>query len=76
VPTEPFSSIGARIRVLSPFRYTLFSGYSNGFNGYLPSTEEYARGGYEVEFSAFAREAGDRLVEQVVALLKKMKEGD
>lgn len=73
VPLEPFSSIGQYIRAHSPFPYTLFSGYSNGMFGYLPSTAEYDRGGYEVEFSAFSAEAAHRLQVQVVAWLNEMK---
>lgn len=72
VPLEPFSADGKRIRERSPFRYTLFSGYSNGVNGYLPSADEYAKGGYEAEFSAFAADAADELVRQVVAILNRM----
>ena len=73
VPLEPFSATGKRIREMSPFSYTLFSGYSNGNNGYLPTAEEYPRGGYEVEQTAFEPEAADRLAVQILRMLKKLK---
>jgi hypothetical protein len=76
VPLETFSETGKRIREQSPFAYTLFSGYSNGANGYLATAKEFPRGGYEVEQTAFAPEAADQLVRQVVELLNKIKQDE
>jgi hypothetical protein len=73
VPVEPFSAIGVQIRERSPFKFTLFSGYSNGIYGYLPTAEEFCRGGYEAEFSAFATDAADRLIDQVTEILHRFK---
>ncbi|MDF2724706.1 MAG: hypothetical protein K0Q59_4381 [Paenibacillus sp.] len=72
IPVEPFSATGIRIRERSPFPYTLFSGYSNGANGYLPTAEAHAEGGYEVEQAAFAREAADLVEAHVIGILEQM----
>lgn len=68
-PGEPFSEIGARVKAGSPFRWTLFSGYTNDYLGYVPTREAYAEGGYEVDTTPFLPDAGDRLVEASLALL-------
>jgi hypothetical protein len=68
-PGEPFSEIGARVKANSPFSWTLFSGYTNDYLGYVPTREAYADGGYEVDTSPFLPDAADRLVEASLALL-------
>jgi hypothetical protein len=68
-PGEPFSEIGARVKAGSPFPWTLFSGYTNDYLGYVPTREAYADGGYEVDTSPFLPDAADRLVEASLALL-------
>jgi hypothetical protein len=50
---ETFNEIGAAIKVGSPARITLFSGYSNGCIGYLTTGAAYALGGYEVELTPY-----------------------
>ena len=68
-PGEPFSEIGARVKAGSPFRWTLFSGYTNDYLGYVPTREAYDDGGYEVDTSPFLPDTADRLVEASLALL-------
>jgi hypothetical protein len=48
IPGEAFNEIGSRIKMASPAPFTLCCGYTNGALGYLPTTEEYPFGGYEV----------------------------
>ena len=45
----------------SPARLTLFAGYANGMIGYLPTAEEHARGGYEVDVSPYFYRLSGRL---------------
>lgn len=50
---EVFTGIGLAVREQSPFAHTLFAGVSNGCVGYLPTAEEYALGGYEVDLAPY-----------------------
>lgn len=48
-PLELFCEISNGIRNRSPFPYTFYFGYTNGWLGYLATEEEWQHGGYEVE---------------------------
>jgi neutral/alkaline ceramidase-like enzyme len=69
IPAEPFAEIGLAIKARSPFPHTWFGGYVGGWSGYIPTPEEYPRGGYEVETSPFTPDAAARVVEDTVAAL-------
>jgi hypothetical protein len=69
---EPFVEISLEIERQSPFRLTLFSGYSHGGTGYIPSSQAFAEGGYEVETSFFAPEAAGVLTSESLALLRDL----
>jgi len=69
IPAEPFAEIGLAIKARSPFPHTWFGGYVGGWSGYIPTPEEYPRGGYEVDTSPFTAEAAARVVEDTVAAL-------
>ena len=71
-PGEPFAELGAQVKARSPFPHTLFSGYTNDYLGYLPTTEAYPDGGYEVDTSPFRPGSGERLVEASLALLSDL----
>ena len=49
LPVELFCEISNEIRDRSPFPYTFFYGYTNGWLGYLPTEKEWKYGGYEIE---------------------------
>jgi hypothetical protein len=76
VPGEPFAEISQQIVSESPFRDTLFSGYSNGGFGYLPVRSAYGEGGYEVQTSPFSADAADIVVEEGRKMLRELNEGD
>ena len=57
----------------SPFPFTLVSGYSNGRLAYMPTAEEWERGGYEVENSPFGRGAAEVLEGQILKLLHSLR---
>jgi neutral ceramidase len=66
-PIELFCEVSNEVRERSPFPYTFFYGYTNGWLGYLPTAAEYPYGGYEVErVSPFTPAAADALVELVL----------
>lgn len=69
IPVEPFAEIGAVVKARSPFAATLFSGYSNGYYGYLPTREAYDEGGYEVTTSPYLPEAAAMVVDAAVDAL-------
>jgi hypothetical protein len=69
IPLEPFAQIGMAIRERSPFAQTFFSGYSNGWKGYLPTRADYSLGGYEVDTTPYASEAAELLTEEIIRML-------
>ncbi len=75
-PGEPFSETGVRVREASPFGYTHMAGYTNGVTGYVPTAEEFARGGYEPEWAtAFTAEAASVLESEANALINDLAGG-
>ena len=58
---EVFHELAVAMKEGSPATMTLFAGYSNGMIGYLPTAEEHARGGYEVDVSPYFYRLGGRL---------------
>lgn len=73
IPIEPFSAIGKEIRERSPFAHTLFSGYSNGANGYLPTRAAAEIGGYEVDQMAVTHDSAERVVDGVLQVLADLR---
>jgi hypothetical protein len=47
MPCEVFAEIGLEIKRRSPLHPTFIIDLANGYNGYLPSPEQHALGGYE-----------------------------
>lgn len=76
LPGEPLTDLGVAIRERSPYSQTLVLGYSNG-NGvhYVGMPGEKDRGGYEMELGTVGTdEAGERLVELALQLLRQEKD--
>ena len=74
MPGEPFAEIGAEVRKRSPFAFTMFCGYSSGTGGgYMPTAEEYAHGGYEVERTPYGPGADRAVIEASVRLLESLQ---
>lgn len=48
------------------------SGYTNGYRNYLPTIDQWERGGYEVDICAFRPEAATLLVEAGAGLLAEL----
>ncbi|KAA0762107.1 neutral/alkaline non-lysosomal ceramidase N-terminal domain-containing protein [Bacillus sp. SH5-2] len=51
IPMEPFSETALDVKENPQNELAFFGGYMNGYIGYLPTKEEFAYGGYEVELS-------------------------
>ena len=77
---EVFHGLGLTTKHASPAKLTLFAGYANGMIGYLPTAEEHARGGYEVDMAPYFYrldgrmdpESGARAAEQSHELLARL----
>jgi len=69
-PIELFCEVAMNIRHLSPFPYTFYFGYSNGWLAYLPTKAEFAYGGYEPKTSPFTNQAEGDLTRTVVTYLQ------
>jgi Neutral/alkaline non-lysosomal ceramidase, N-terminal len=69
-PLELFCEISNEIRDRSPFPYTFYYGYTNGWLGYLLTAEEYKYKGYEPSVSPYTPQAARDLTEAVVSYLQ------
>jgi hypothetical protein len=72
IPGEPFVEIGLQVKQNSPFRHTLFSGYSNVGWAYIPMPDAYPLGGYEVEITPFSPEAAGQVINESLTLLRQV----
>ncbi len=78
VPCEVFVQIGLEIKKRSPLHPTFTIELANGYNGYLPTPEQHALGGYETwraRSSYLEVNASRRITETVLALLKQVEKG-
>jgi len=74
MPGEPFAEIGVAVKKAAPLPVTMFCGYSSGLGGdYMPTREEYAFGGYEVERTPYGEGAAEQLIRETIALLAQVK---
>jgi hypothetical protein len=72
---EVFNEIGWAIKAASPFPHTFVFTHCNGAAGYVPTRASYSEGGYEVQSSAFAPGAEERLLEQTTRMLQELWKG-
>jgi neutral ceramidase len=69
-PLELFCEIANEVREASPFPYTFFYGYTNGWLGYLVTDEELNYGGYEPSVSPFRPNAANDFQDAVKSYLQ------
>lgn len=76
IPCETFVEIGLELKALSPLKPTFTISLANGYNGYLPTAEHHALGGYETwrARSSYLEEGAARKITD--ALLKLLAEVD
>lgn len=71
LPVELFCEISNEVRDRSPFPFTFFYGYTNGWLGYLPTAKEWEHGGYEIEtVSPYTPSVERDLKESVIGYLQ------
>ncbi|NHE56527.1 neutral/alkaline non-lysosomal ceramidase N-terminal domain-containing protein [Cyclobacterium plantarum] len=69
-PLELFCEISNEVRDRSPFPYTFYYGYTNGWLGYMLTEEEWVYKGYEPTVSPFVPNAGAKFGEAVLSYLQ------
>lgn len=69
-PLELFCEISNEIRAQSPYTYTFYYGYANGWLGYLLTDEEIQLGGYEPMVSPYDKGGALILIESVSSYLE------
>jgi hypothetical protein len=69
-PVELFCEVSNYIREHSPFPYTFYYGYTNGWFGYLPTSKAWTHGGYEPKTSPFTPQAAEDLQNAVLGYLQ------
>ncbi len=75
VPGEFFTKLGLDIKARSPFPNTIIGGVANDYIGYIPDSEAYELGGYQVWtglHSFVARGTGEMIVDEAVKLLEEL----
>jgi len=78
VPAEYFTGLGVEIKNRSPFKYTYVAELANDWIGYLPDREAYELGGYQTWMGLHCYAeigTGERVVDEVTAMLNEMMDG-
>lgn len=74
-PCETFVEIGLEIKKQSPFKHTFTIELANGYNGYLPTPQQHAWGGYETwraRSSYLEVNASETIKTAILGLLKEV----
>lgn len=76
IPCEVFVEIGLELKKKSPMKSTFTVSLANGYNGYLPTPEHHALGGYETwraRSSYLEVGASPKITKQLLELLNRLK---
>ena len=73
IPGEPFTEIGVRIKETEGWKQIMPVCLTNGCEGYFPSPEAYAAGGYEARSSHFKPHVSHKIVEGCKELLQQLQ---
>src|SRR5205823_13260812 len=77
-PCETFVEIGQEVKAKSPLRPTFTIELANGYNGYLPTPEHHALGGYETwraRSSYLEANAATKITERLKAMMADISTG-
>lgn len=76
IPCEVFAEIGLEIKERSPFKNTFVISLANGYNGYLPTSEQHELGGYETWRSGWSYlevNASRKITAQLLEMLEEIR---
>lgn len=76
IPCEVFAEIGLELKARSPFAQHFTISLANGYNGYLPTAEHHALGGYETwraRSSYLEVPAAEKITARLIELLTALK---
>lgn len=76
IPCEVFVEIGLELKQKSPIQPTFTVSLANGYNGYLPTPEHHALGGYETwraKSSYLEVQASRKITDALLELLGRLK---
>lgn len=75
IPGELFCELGLHIKVHSPYKYNFVTELANDYVGYIPTLDDFKRGGYETINARSAKVAtgvGERIVEKSLDMLNSL----
>jgi len=80
LPCEPFTALGTEIKSQSPFDHTIIASCANEVVGYVPTPDDFERGGYAAAGAwigyrqfPFLPDVGQVLVEDSLSLLRSLR---
>jgi hypothetical protein len=76
IPCEVFVEIGLELKQRNPFPASFTISLANGYNGYLPTPQHHAWGGYETwraKSSYLEVEASDRITKELLEMLLELR---
>ena len=71
LPLEPFMEFSNKIKSLNPDKKIFWSGYTNGWLGYLPTANAYEEGGYETRTTPLSPESEELILDICDSEIKK-----
>ena len=71
LPVEPFMEFSHKIKSLNPNKKIFWSGYTNGWLGYLPTASAYEEGGYETRNTPLSPESEELILDICDSEIKK-----
>ena len=76
MPGEIFTGLGLQLRTNSPFPHTVIAELTNHYAGYVPTSEAFEQGGYELKLghgSFVEKSSGEILVNAGLRLLSRLQ---
>lgn len=73
MPFEMFDTNGVWVEENSPYKYTMVQAYTNGLNGYLPSSFAFTYGSYECDITYCQPGTAEAVSTELVNMLKTIK---